>query len=102
MNWPLADGLSVIARQAEAERERRAVTIQAEGELEAAKNMADAARQLSEADGALHLRTLQTLNSLSSDASNTVVFAIPVEALRALEGGMRPSSAPSSPGPAES
>jgi len=75
----------VIARQAEAERERRAVTIQAEGELEAAKNMADAARQLSEADGALHLRTLQTLNSLSSDKSNTVVFAIPVEALRALE-----------------
>jgi regulator of protease activity HflC (stomatin/prohibitin superfamily) len=76
----------VIARQAEAERERRAVTIQAEGELEAAKNMADAARQLSEADGALHLRTLQTLNSLSSDESNTVVFAIPVEALRALKG----------------
>jgi len=82
----------VIARQAEAERERRAVTIQAEGELEAAKNMADAARQLSEADGALHLRTLQTLNSLSSDESNTVVFAIPVEALRALEGGLRPSN----------
>jgi regulator of protease activity HflC (stomatin/prohibitin superfamily) len=76
----------VIARQAEAERERRAVTIQAQGELEAAKNMADAARQLSEVDGALHLRTLQTLNSLSSDASNTVVFATPVEALRALEG----------------
>ncbi len=49
----------VIARQAEAERERRAVTIQAEGELEAAKNMADASRQLSEADGALHLRTLR-------------------------------------------
>ena len=75
----------VIARQAEAERERRAVTIQAEGELEAAKNMADAAKQLSESDGALHLRTLQTLNSLSSDKSNTVVFAIPVEALKALE-----------------
>ena len=76
----------VIARQAEAERERRAVTIQAEGELEAAQNLANAARQLSEADGALHLRTLQTLNSLSSDASNTVVFAVPIEALRALEG----------------
>lgn len=76
----------VIARQAEAERERRAVTIQAEGELEAAQNLASAARQLSEADGALHLRTLQTLNSLSSDKSNTVVFAVPVEVLRALEG----------------
>jgi regulator of protease activity HflC (stomatin/prohibitin superfamily) len=92
----------VIARQAEAERERRAVTIQAEGELEAAKNMADAARQLSEANGALHLRTLQTLNSLSSDESNTVVFAIPVEALRALEGGLAASSASSSTDRADS
>ncbi len=75
----------VIARQAEAERERRAVTIQAEGELEAAQNMADAAAILNNEDGALHLRTLQTLNSLSSDDSNTVVFAVPAEALRALE-----------------
>lgn len=76
----------VIARQAEAERERRAVTIQAEGELEAAQNMADAAAILSTEEGALHLRTLQTLNSLSSDDSNTVIFAVPAEALRALEG----------------
>ena len=75
----------VIARQAEAERERRAVTIQAEGELEAAQNMADAADTLNEEEGALHLRTLQTLNSLSSDDSNTVIFAVPTEALRALE-----------------
>ncbi len=75
----------VIARQAEAERERRAVTIQAQGELEAAQNMADAARTLSSEEGALHLRTLQTLNSLSSDSSNTVIFAVPTEALRALE-----------------
>jgi regulator of protease activity HflC (stomatin/prohibitin superfamily) len=75
----------VIARQAEAERERRAVTIQAQGELEAAQNMADAARTLSSVTGALHLRTLQTLNSLSSDDSNTVIFAVPTEALRALE-----------------
>ncbi len=75
----------VIARQAEAERERRAVTIQAEGELEAAQNMADAASTLNTEEGALHLRTLQTLNSLSSDDSNTVIFAVPTEALRALE-----------------
>ncbi|PSQ79456.1 MAG: hypothetical protein BRD41_07345 [Bacteroidetes bacterium QS_1_63_11] len=75
----------VIARQAEAERERRAVTIQAEGELEAAQNMADAADTLNDEEGALHLRTLQTLNSLSSDDSNTVIFAVPAEALRALE-----------------
>jgi len=89
----------VIARQAEAERERRAVTIQAEGELEAAQNMADAAQILSREEGALHLRTLQTLNSLSSDDSNTVVFAVPTEALRALEAIAEPADAPAPTGP---
>ncbi len=75
-----------IAKQAEAERERRSVVIKAEGEVEAAENMAKAAKILSQADGALHLRTLQTLNDLSSDQSNTVVFATPIEVLRAFEG----------------
>jgi regulator of protease activity HflC (stomatin/prohibitin superfamily) len=87
----------VIARQAEAERERRAVTIQAEGELEAAQNMADAASTLNKEEGALHLRTLQTLNSLSSDDSNTVIFAVPTEALRALERIGAASTAENSP-----
>lgn len=75
-----------IAKQAEAERERRAVIIKAEGEVIAAENMAKAAAMLSAAPGALHLRTLQTLNDLSSDQSNTVVFAMPIEVLRAVEG----------------
>jgi len=75
-----------IAKQAEAEREKRAVIINSEGEVAASKNMAEAARNLAEAPGALHLRTLQSINDLSSDQSNTVVFAVPVEALRALEG----------------
>jgi len=75
----------VLARQAEAERERRAVMIQAEGEKEAAQNMADAAQVLSERSGALHLRTLQTLASLSSDHSNTVVFTVPMEVLEAMK-----------------
>ena len=75
-----------IAKQAEAERERRAVIIKAEGEVAAAENMAKAARILGGADGALHLRTLQSLNDLSSDQSNTVVFATPIEILRAFEG----------------
>lgn len=75
-----------IAKQAEAERERRAVIIKAEGEVSAAENMAKAAHMLSEAPGALHLRTLQSLNDLSSDQSNTVVFATPIEVLRAFEG----------------
>lgn len=75
-----------IAKQAEAEREKRAVIITSEGELAAAKNMSDAARILSETPGALHLRTLQAVNDISSDQSNTVVFMVPVEALKALEG----------------
>jgi len=75
----------VIAKQAEAERERRAVIIKAEGEVTASKDLSQAARKLSDAPGALHLRTLQSINDLSSDQSNTVIFAIPIEALRALE-----------------
>lgn len=75
-----------IAKQAEAERERRSIIIKAEGEVAAAENMAKAAETLASSTGALHLRTLQTLNDLSSDQSNTVVFAMPVEVLRAFEG----------------
>jgi len=75
-----------IGKQAEAERERRAVIIKAEGEVIAAENLAKAARMLAESPGALHLRTLQSINDISSDQSNTVVFAVPLEVLRALEG----------------
>ncbi|MBN1645777.1 SPFH domain-containing protein [Candidatus Woesearchaeota archaeon] len=75
----------VIGKEAEAEREKRAVIIKAEGEVTAANNIATAAKMLSGSNGALHLRTLQTLNDLSSDQSNTVIFAIPLEVLRAFE-----------------
>ncbi len=75
----------VIARQAEAEREKRAVIISSTGELAAAENIAKAASILSSAPGALHLRTLTTINDLSSDQSNTVIFAVPLEILRAFE-----------------
>jgi regulator of protease activity HflC (stomatin/prohibitin superfamily) len=75
-----------IAKAAEAERERKAVVIASEGEVMAAENVSKAARMLSESPGALHLRTLQTINDLSSDQSNTVVWMVPVEALKALEG----------------
>ncbi len=74
-----------MAKQAEAERERRAVIIKAEGEVTASKNLAKAANTLYSAPGALHLRTLNSLNDLSSDQSNTVVFAVPLEILRAFE-----------------
>ncbi len=75
----------VMAKQAEAEREKRSVIIKAEGELAAAENMKKAAEMLSSAPGALHLRTLQSVNDLSSDQSNTTIWMLPVEALRALE-----------------
>ena len=75
----------VMAKQAEAEREKRAVIIKAEGEVVASNNIAKAAKTLNASPGALHLRTLNTLNDLSSDQSNTVIFAIPLEILRAFE-----------------
>ncbi|PIR97016.1 MAG: hypothetical protein COT91_03780 [Candidatus Doudnabacteria bacterium CG10_big_fil_rev_8_21_14_0_10_41_10] len=76
----------VIGKQAEAEREKRAVIIKAEGEVAAADNMAKAAHVLAGSSGALHLRTLQSINDLSSDQSNTIIFAVPLEVLRSFEG----------------
>jgi len=75
-----------IGKQAEAEREKRAVIINSEGELAASENISKAAKQLSATPGALHLRTLQSINDMSSDQSNTVVYMVPIEALKALEG----------------
>ena len=73
----------VIAKVAEAEREKEAVITKSKGEKEAADNLSKAATILSAAPGALHLRTLATLNDLSSDQSNTIIFAIPIEVLNA-------------------
>lgn len=75
-----------MAKQAEAEREKRATIINAEGEVQAAENLAYAAKIMSESPGALHLRTLNSINDISSDQSNTVVFAVPMEILKAIEG----------------
>ena len=74
-----------IAKVAEAEREKQAVIISSEGEMAAAQNVADAAKMLAATPGALHLRTLQSINDISSDQSNTTVWMVPVEALKALE-----------------
>ncbi len=76
----------VMAKVAEAEREKAAVITKAAGEVEAANNLAHAAEIMGSTPGALHLRTLSTLNDLSSDQSNTVIFAVPVEGLEALQG----------------
>src|SRR3990167_8979565 len=75
-----------MAKQAEAEREKRATIINSEGEVMAAENLANAASLLSKSPGALHLRTLNSINDISSDQSNTVIFAVPMEVLRAVEG----------------
>jgi regulator of protease activity HflC (stomatin/prohibitin superfamily) len=82
----LPDSLKrTIAKVAEAEREKQAVIISSEGELAAAENVSKAAATLAQTPGALHLRTLQSINDISSDQSNTTVWMVPVEALRALE-----------------
>jgi len=75
-----------MAKQAEAEREKRATIISSEGEVVAAENLMRAAATMAQTPGALHLRTLNAINDMSSDQSNTVVFALPVEVLRAVEG----------------
>jgi len=70
----------VIARQAEAEREKRAVIIKSEGELTAAENLEKAVREMS--NRALYLRTLSSLEDISYDQSNTIVFAIPMDMVK--------------------
>lgn len=75
-----------MAKQAEAEREKRATIINSEGEVMAAENLMKAATMMASTPGALHLRTLNSINDISSDQSNTVIFAIPMEVLRAVEG----------------
>jgi len=75
-----------ISKEAEAEREKRAVIIKADGDRIAATNLALAAKTLSETPGAMHLRTLQAINDLSSDQSNTTIWMIPTEVLEAVKG----------------
>lgn len=80
------DMVRTIGKQAEAERERRAVIINSEGEVAAAQNLTKAAQLLSSAPGALHLRTLNSINDISSDQSNTVIFTLPLEVLKSFSG----------------
>jgi regulator of protease activity HflC (stomatin/prohibitin superfamily) len=70
-----------IARQAEAERERRAKVIHAEGEFEASQRLADAANIISQNPAALQLRYLQTLVEIASDKNSTTIFPIPIDTL---------------------
>jgi len=82
--------IRAIARQAEAERERRAKVIHAEGELQASEKLMQAAAVLARQQGAMQLRYLQTLSTLASDKTATIVFPLPIEMLSTLiKGGDR-------------
>ena len=92
----------MMSRQASAEREKRATITKAEGDKEAAVNLALAAKTMAESPGAMQLRTLQTIDGLGPTASNTVVLAVPIEVLenfaalkRSLQGLGRPDSSTS-------
>jgi regulator of protease activity HflC (stomatin/prohibitin superfamily) len=76
-----ADMKRIMAKQAESERERRAVIIRAEGEFTAAERLAQAAERLSRTPGGLSLRTLATIEKINPDPSKTVIFALPVEVM---------------------
>jgi len=73
-----------IARQAEAERERRAKVIHAEGELQASEKLMQAAQMLGKEPGAMQLRYMQTLGAIAGDKSSTIVFPLPVDLLKGL------------------
>ena len=86
--------IRAIARQAEAERERRAKIIHADGEQQAAQKLVEAARELSAEGGAMQLRYLQTLTEIAGEKSSTIVFPLPVsmlEGLRKLSEGVAPA-----------
>src|ERR1035437_776624 len=86
-----------IARQAAAEREKRAKVIAAEGEFQAAQTLANAAEVISTQPAALALRYMQTLLDMSSEKSSTIIFPVPIELIRPLLGGAKDESG--APGP---
>jgi regulator of protease activity HflC (stomatin/prohibitin superfamily) len=79
--------IRAIAKQAEAERERRAKIIHAEGELQASEKLLQAAEVMSKNPQALQLRYLQTLNDISNENASTIVFPLPIELLEAFTKG---------------
>jgi regulator of protease activity HflC (stomatin/prohibitin superfamily) len=86
-----SDMQRAIARQAEAERDRRAKVINAEGELQAATKLGEAAAIMERNPSSLQLRYLQTLNDISAENASTIVFPVPIELLNWLNMGKRES-----------
>ena len=83
--------IRAIARQAEAERERRAKIIHAEGELQASEKLLQAAQMLARQPQAMQLRYLQTLGNIAGDRCSTIVFPVPIDLVTAI-GGAKSSS----------
>ena len=81
--------IRAIARQAEAERERRAKVIHAEGELQASQKLVEAAQTLAQSPSAIQLRYLQTLTEIAGDKSNTIVFPLPMDMLESIGIGVK-------------
>jgi regulator of protease activity HflC (stomatin/prohibitin superfamily) len=81
--------IRAIARQAEAERERRAKVIHAEGELQASQKLVEAARTLAQSPSAIQLRYLQTLTEIAGDKSSTIVFPLPMDLLESIGVGVK-------------
>jgi regulator of protease activity HflC (stomatin/prohibitin superfamily) len=73
-----------MAKQAEAEREKRAKVIHASGEFEASKQLTQAAQALSAEPVAIHLRYLQTLTEIAAEKNSTIVFPLPIDFMKAL------------------
>jgi regulator of protease activity HflC (stomatin/prohibitin superfamily) len=87
-----------MARQAEAEREKRAKVIHAEGELQASEQLAGAARMMATEAGALQLRYLQTLTEIAAEQNSTIIFPLPIELFRGMIASELPTQTPSSNG----
>lgn len=81
-----ADMKRVMAKQAESERERRAIVIRAKGEYEASAQLAQAAGILANTPGGISMRTLQTIEKINPDPSKTVIFALPLEFMEGIKG----------------
>ena len=86
-----------MARQAEADRERRARVINADAELQASKKLAEAAQQMADTPAALQLRLLQTVTAVAAEKNSTLVLPFPVELLRFLEKAQHATGAPQQP-----
>ncbi|HSL41513.1 MAG TPA: slipin family protein [Desulforhopalus sp.] len=79
--------IRAIAKQAEAERQRRAKVIHAEGEQQAAQKLVEAAMKLAESPNAIQLRYLQTLGEIAGEKNSTIVFPVPIDTIRTLFSG---------------